>query len=88
MPLPESCCEPTHRSSRCGSALAQALREQAQQEATPDVSEALQKRIAAESRDGGVGYVVVQVLLFGALLAAAAWFWLRLRAVGRSSRRW
>jgi hypothetical protein len=30
------------------------------------VSEALQKRIAAESRDSGVGYVVVQVLLFGA----------------------
>ncbi|HEL3783197.1 TPA: hypothetical protein UM046_000952 [Stenotrophomonas maltophilia] len=57
-------------------ALAQALREQAQQEETPDVSEALQKRITAESRDSGVGYVVVQVLLFGALLAAAAWyFW-------------
>ncbi|MNN56171.1 hypothetical protein D3C81_1710880 [compost metagenome] len=57
-------------------ALAQALREQAQQEPTPDVSEALQKRIAAESRDSGVVYVVVQVLLFGALLAAAAWyFW-------------
>ncbi|MCF3496094.1 hypothetical protein C7E15_20465 [Stenotrophomonas maltophilia] len=57
-------------------ALAQALREHAQQEETPDVSEALQKRIAAESRDGGVGYVVVQVLLFGAMLAAAAWyFW-------------
>ncbi|MDQ7272711.1 hypothetical protein O0J72_11335 [Stenotrophomonas sp. Sm3212] len=55
-------------------ALAQALREQAQQEATPDVSEALQKRIAAESRDSGVVYVVVQVLLFGALLAAAAWY--------------
>lgn len=57
-------------------ALAQALREPAQQEDVPDVSEALQKRIAAESRDSGVGYVVVQVLLFGALLAAAAWyFW-------------
>jgi len=57
-------------------ALAQALREQVQQEETPDVSEALQKRIAAESRDSGVGYVVVQVLLFGALLAAAVWyFW-------------
>jgi len=57
-------------------ALAQALREQAQQEQTPNVSEALQKRIAAESHDSGVGYVVVQVLLFGALLAAAAWyFW-------------
>jgi len=56
--------------------LAQALREQAQQEATPDVSEALQKRIAAESRDGGVGYVVVQVVLLGALVAAAVWyFW-------------
>jgi len=57
-------------------ALAQALREQAQQEDAPDVSEALQKRIAAESRDSGVVYVLVQVLLFGALLAAAAWyFW-------------
>nr|WP_180164958.1 hypothetical protein [Stenotrophomonas sp. SbOxS2]NYT97934.1 hypothetical protein [Stenotrophomonas sp. SbOxS2] len=57
-------------------ALAQALREQAQQEQTPDVSEALRKRIAIESRDSGVLYVVVQVLLFGALLAAAAWyFW-------------
>ncbi|EQM80264.1 hypothetical protein ACX94F_00370 [Stenotrophomonas hibiscicola] len=57
-------------------ALAQALREQAQQEQTPNVSEALQKRIAAESRDSGVGYVVVQVMLVGALLAAGAWyFW-------------
>lgn len=56
--------------------LAQALREQARQEETPDVSEALQQRINAESRDSGVGYVAVQVLLFGALLAAAAWyFW-------------
>jgi hypothetical protein len=57
-------------------ALAQALREQTQQEETPDVSEALQKRIAAESRDSGVGYVVVQVALLGALVAAAVWyFW-------------
>ncbi|MNT41800.1 hypothetical protein D3C72_1781780 [compost metagenome] len=57
-------------------ALAQALREQAQQEETPDVSEALRERIGAESRDSGVGYVVVQVVLLGALLAAAAWyFW-------------
>lgn len=57
-------------------ALAQALREQAQQEETPDVSEALQQRITAESRDSGVGYVVVQVLLVATLLAAGAWyFW-------------
>ncbi|MBH1494059.1 hypothetical protein [Stenotrophomonas maltophilia] len=57
-------------------ALAQALREQARQEKAPDVSEALQKRIAAESRDSGVGYVVVQVVLLGALVAAAVWyFW-------------
>ena len=62
-------------------ALAQALREQARQEQArqeqaPDVSDALQQRISAESRDSGVVYVVVQVLLFGALLAAAAWyFW-------------
>lgn len=57
-------------------ALAQALREQTQQEETPDVSEALQKRIAAESRDSGLGYVVVQVLLLGALVAAAVWYFL------------
>ena len=57
-------------------ALAQALREQAQQEDAPDVSEALQKRITSESRDSGVWYVVVQVVLVGALLAAGAWyFW-------------
>ncbi|MBA0448142.1 hypothetical protein [Stenotrophomonas maltophilia] len=57
-------------------ALAQALHEQARQEETPDVSEALQKRIIAESRDSGVGYVVVQVVLLGALVAAAVWyFW-------------
>jgi hypothetical protein len=58
-------------------ALAQALREQAQQEQTPDVSEALQKRIAAESRDSGVGYVVVQVVLLGALVAGAVWYFWR-----------
>ena len=57
-------------------ALAQALREQTQQEETPDVSEALRKRIAAESRDSGVGYVVVQAVLWGALVAAAVlYFW-------------
>lgn len=57
-------------------ALAQALREQARQEKAPDVSEALQKRLQAETRDSGALYVVMQVLLFGALLAAAAWyFW-------------
>jgi len=55
-------------------ALAQALREQ--QEEMPDVSEALQQRLKAETRDSGALYVVVQVLLFGALLGAAAWyFW-------------
>lgn len=58
-------------------ALAQALREQAQQEQTPDVSEALQKRIAVESRDSGVGYVVVQVVLLGALVAGAVWYFWR-----------
>ncbi|WP_423161919.1 hypothetical protein [Stenotrophomonas geniculata] len=58
-------------------ALAQALREQAQQEQTPDVSEALQKRIAAESRDSGGGYVVVQVVLLGALVAGAVWYFWR-----------
>ncbi|MFL0337219.1 hypothetical protein [Stenotrophomonas maltophilia] len=57
-------------------ALAQALREQAQQEETPDVNEALQERISAESRDSGVWYVVVQVLLVAALLAAGVvYFW-------------
>ncbi len=58
-------------------ALAQALREQAQQEQTPDVSEVLQKRIAVESRDSGVGYVVVQVVLLGALVAGAVWYFWR-----------
>ncbi|CRD47314.1 hypothetical protein [Stenotrophomonas thermophila] len=58
-------------------ALAQALREQAQQEQTPNVSEALQKRIAAESRDSGVGYVMVQVVLLGALVAGAVWYFWR-----------
>lgn len=58
-------------------ALAHALREQAQQEETPDVSEALRKRIGAESRDSGVGYVVVQVLLLGALVAGAIWYFWR-----------
>lgn len=78
MPPLENCCEPTDRPSRCGKrALAQALREQAQQEQTPDVSEALQKRIAAESRDSGVGYVVVQVVLLGALVAGAVWYFWR-----------
>jgi len=55
-------------------ALAQALREQAQQEDAPDVSEALQKRITSESRDSGVWYVVVQVVLVGALVAAGVWY--------------
>lgn len=56
-------------------ALSQALREQ--EDAVPDVSEALQQRLQAETRDGGVLYVVVQVLLFGALLGAAAWYFWR-----------
>jgi len=57
-------------------ALSQALREQEQQAPAPDVSDALQQRLQAETRDSGALYVVVQVLLFGALLAAAAWyFW-------------
>jgi len=58
-------------------ALAQALREQAQQEETPDVSEALRKRIVSESRDSGVGYVVVQVVLLGALVAGGVWYFWR-----------
>lgn len=56
-------------------ALSQALREQ--EDAVPDVSEALQQRLQAETRDSGVLYVVVQVLLFGALLGAAAWYFWR-----------
>ncbi len=57
-------------------ALSQALREQERQTPVPDVSEALQQRLQAETRDSGALYMVVQVLLFGALLAAAAWyFW-------------
>jgi len=58
-------------------ALAQALREQAQQEQTPDVSEALRKRIGAESRASGVGYVVVQGLRRGALVAGGVWYFWR-----------
>ncbi|MEG0194753.1 MAG: hypothetical protein RR698_16465 [Stenotrophomonas sp.] len=57
-------------------ALAQALREQAQLEDTPDVSGALQKRLKTETRDSSVGYVVVQVLLLGALVVGGVWyFW-------------
>ncbi|HEL2977721.1 TPA: hypothetical protein UMB92_000538 [Stenotrophomonas maltophilia] len=56
-------------------ALAQALREQ--QEETPDVSEALQKRLKAETRDSGVLYVLVQVLLMGALVAGVVWYFWR-----------
>ncbi|MBN5028135.1 hypothetical protein JY419_01685 [Stenotrophomonas maltophilia] len=57
-------------------ALSQALREQEQQAPVPDVSEALQQRITFESRESGVWYVVVQVVLFGALAAAGVWyFW-------------
>lgn len=56
-------------------ALSQALREQ--EASTPDVSEALQQRLQAETRDSGVGYVVVQVLLVCALLAAGAWYFWR-----------
>jgi len=57
-------------------ALSQALREQEQQAPVPDVSDALQQRLQAETRDSGALYVLVQVLLFGALLAAAVWyFW-------------
>jgi hypothetical protein len=58
-------------------ALAQALREQAQQEETPDVSEALQQRISSESRGSDVGYVVVQVLLLGALVTGGVWYFWR-----------
>jgi hypothetical protein len=58
-------------------ALSQALREQEQQAQVPDVSDALQQRLQAETRDSGVLYVLVQVLLFGALLAAAAWYFWR-----------
>ncbi|MBO1746383.1 hypothetical protein LMF57_19545 [Stenotrophomonas sp. SI-NJAU-1] len=57
-------------------ALSQALHEQARQDEMPDVSEALQKRIASESRDSSVGYAVVQIVLLGALVAGGVWyFW-------------
>jgi len=57
-------------------ALSQALREQEQQAPVPDVNEALQQRLQAETRESGALYVVVQVLLFGALLVGVAWyFW-------------
>jgi len=58
-------------------ALSQALREQERQVPVPDVSEALQQRLQAETRDSGVGYVVAQVLLVCALLAAGAWYFWR-----------
>lgn len=58
-------------------ALEQALREQAAREETADVSAAVQKRIASESRDSGVGYAVVQIVLLGALLAMAIWYFWR-----------
>lgn len=56
-------------------ALAQALREQ--QEETPDVREALQKRLKAETRDSGVLYALVQVLLMGVLVAGVVWYFWR-----------
>ncbi|MGE6332093.1 hypothetical protein [Stenotrophomonas sp. NPDC077659] len=57
-------------------ALSQALHEQEQQAPVPDVSEALQQRLRVETRDSGVLYVLVQVLLLAALVAAGAWyFW-------------
>ncbi|AWH27067.1 hypothetical protein [Stenotrophomonas sp. YAU14D1_LEIMI4_1] len=56
-------------------ALSRALREQ--EDAVPDVSEALRQRLQTETRDSGVGYVVVQVLLVCALLAAGAWYFWR-----------
>lgn len=56
-------------------ALSRALREQ--EESVPDVREELQQRLQAETRDSGVGYVVVQVLLVCALLAAGVWYFWR-----------
>lgn len=58
-------------------ALAQALDEQERQEETPDVSAAVQQRLKAETRDSGVLYVLVQVLLLGTLVAAAVWYFWR-----------
>ncbi|MEG0186325.1 MAG: hypothetical protein RR704_23045 [Stenotrophomonas sp.] len=58
-------------------ALAQVLREQERQEEAPDVSEAVQQRLKAETRDSGVLYVLVQVLLLGTLVAAAVWYFWR-----------
>ena len=57
--------------------LAQALREQAQQEATPDVSDPHHNPKPPHTPHPPDPTHHVQVLLFGALLAAAAWyFWL------------
>lgn len=58
-------------------ALSQALQEQERQEETPDVSTAVQQRLKAETRDSGVLYVLVQVLLLGVLVAAAVWYFWR-----------
>lgn len=54
--------------------LSKALREQEQGIETPDVRDALSKRLRQESRDGGVGYVAVQALLLASLLAAGIWY--------------
>lgn len=57
-------------------ALAQALREQEGQMQAPDVREALQQRLQAETRSSGTGYLVMQLVLLGALVAMAVWyFW-------------
>lgn len=59
--------------------VARALRDAANADAGPslDVREALQRRLQAETHDGRVSYVVVQVVLLGALLAAGAWYFWR-----------
>ncbi len=58
-------------------ALARALRDADTGEPTPDVRDALSRRLQEERRQGTTGYVVAQVLLLAALLVAGAWYFLR-----------
>lgn len=69
--------EPTASRDPDMRALAHALREHERMLPTPDVNEALQQRLQAETRDSRVLYVVVQALLLGALAAGGLWYLLR-----------
>jgi len=55
-------------------ALARALHDAAAGEPTPDVRDALSRRLRQECRQGATGYVLAQVLLLAALVMAGAWY--------------